>query len=111
MEWSDIKLGTYWVQRVPTPSDLLVFIYIQSAQRRDLEGFQDGYRKSECGAFGGFNQGDAPTAHGRLDGGAMLKRCFWNWIAIPLGASFLGFLPLLVVFLADLGVMSFFSSC
>ena len=41
----------------------------------------------------------------------MLKRCFWNWIAIPLGASFLGFLPLLVVFLADLGVMSFFSSC
>jgi len=31
----------------------------------------------------------------------MLKRCLWNWIAIPLGASFLGFLPLLVVALAE----------
>jgi len=40
----------------------------------------------------------------------MLKRCLWNWIVIPVGASVLGFLPLLVVSLADLGVMSFFFS-
>ena len=38
----------------------------------------------------------------------MLKRCLWNWIAIPIGVSVLGFLPLIVVDIADLGVMSFF---
>ena len=40
----------------------------------------------------------------------MLKRCLWNWIVIPIGAIGFGFLPLLVVSLADLGVMSFFFS-
>ena len=40
----------------------------------------------------------------------MLKRCLWNCIVIPIGAGVLGFLPLLVVSLADLGFMSFFFS-
>ncbi len=40
----------------------------------------------------------------------MLKRCLWNWIAIPIGVSVLGFLPLIVVDIADLGFMSFFFS-
>jgi len=40
----------------------------------------------------------------------MLKRCLWNWIAIPIGVSILGFLPLIVVDIADLGLMSWFLS-
>jgi hypothetical protein len=40
----------------------------------------------------------------------MLKRCLWNLIVVPLGATFFGFLPLLVVALADLSLMSGFLS-
>ena len=40
----------------------------------------------------------------------MLKRCLWNWIAIPIGVSVLGFLPLIVVDIAALGLMRWFLS-
>jgi hypothetical protein len=40
----------------------------------------------------------------------MLKRCLWNLIVVPIGAIVLGYLPLLVVALADVGLMSGFLS-